>query len=137
MPDRVTGGCLCGGVRYEACAPFNYAGHCHCGRCRKWTGAASTTHLAILHEQFRMVAGSDLLRTYRTVGKAPRVFCSRCGSSLFTTSVEEPERPVMVIHMGTLDGDPGVRPMMHELAAFKAPWHGITDALPQVTDLPE
>ncbi len=132
MDEPITGACLCGAVRYEIAPPIPYVGQCHCSRCRRWTGAAHTTHMAVLHEQFRLVEGHDLLRTYETPGKAPRVFCSRCGSSLFTTSVEQPERPIMVIHMGTLDGDPGVRPMLHEMVDCMAPWHDITDDTSQM-----
>ena len=32
---------------------------------------------------------------------------------------------------GTLDADPGVTPMLHIYVGSKAPWHEITDALPQ------
>jgi hypothetical protein len=37
----LTGGCLCGGVRYEVSEPLVVAGYCHCARCRRRTGAAA------------------------------------------------------------------------------------------------
>jgi hypothetical protein len=37
---------------------------------------------------------------------------------------------------GTVDGDPGVRPSEHIFVASKAPWHEITDALPQFEGWP-
>jgi hypothetical protein len=37
---------------------------------------------------------------------------------------------------GTLDGDPGVRPREHIFVGSKAPWHEITDALPQYAQWP-
>ena len=40
----ITGGCMCGKVRYEAEAPA-WVGHCHCHLCRKHTGAAFATML--------------------------------------------------------------------------------------------
>ena len=38
--------------------------------------------------------------------------------------------------MGTLVGDPGIRPMFHIFTGSKAPWHEITDSLPQYAELP-
>jgi hypothetical protein len=31
----LTGGCLCGGVRYEIAGALRHASHCHCAMCRK------------------------------------------------------------------------------------------------------
>jgi hypothetical protein len=39
--------------------------------------------------------------------------------------------------LGTLDGDPGVRPGLHVFVAYKAPWFEISDSLPQHPELPK
>ena len=39
METTITGGCLCGGVRFEATLPFSDANYCHCSRCRKHAGS--------------------------------------------------------------------------------------------------
>ena len=64
MGDALTGSCLCGGVRYEITGPFRRAGHCHCSRCRKHSGAAAGTQGRVLQEHFRLTQGGILLRTY-------------------------------------------------------------------------
>jgi hypothetical protein len=38
--------------------------------------------------------------------------------------------------MGTLVGDPGLRPMFHIFVGSKAPWHEIADSLPRHDELP-
>ena len=38
-PARLSGGCLCGGVRFEVEPPFRRANYCHCSRCRKHAGS--------------------------------------------------------------------------------------------------
>lgn len=131
MADLIEGGCLCGGVRYEADGPLTYLSHCHCSRCRKWHGAATGPYTPVLRERFRFVTGEDLLRTYTVDGGGDRTFCSTCGSSLFYAEFGADSTHV-VIAAGTLDGDPGVRPMLHIHVASKAPWHEITDDLPQL-----
>jgi len=42
----VRGTCLCGDVAFEADAPFEFMGHCHCSMCRKHHGAAFSSALA-------------------------------------------------------------------------------------------
>jgi hypothetical protein len=39
MPDSLTGGCMCGAVRYISAVPIA-AGLCHCNRCRPQSGSA-------------------------------------------------------------------------------------------------
>ncbi len=130
MSGVVTGGCLCGAVRYEVSGPFLRAGHCHCERCRKHSGAACGTQGRVRREDFRLLAGEGAIRVYRPAeGAAVKAFCSICGSSLFGGTW--PDGPDVSIRLGSVDGDPGIRPQVHTFVASKAPWHEITDDLPQ------
>ena len=129
MEQIVKGGCLCRGVRYEVTGPFLRAGHCHCSRCRRHSGAAVCTQGRVLQEHFRLLQGQELIRNYTTEGHASKAFCSVCGSSLFGGTW--PDGPEVSIRFGSLDGDPGIRPQHHTFVASKAPWDEITDNLPQ------
>jgi hypothetical protein len=40
----------------------------------------------------------------------------------------------VVVPLGSLDDDPGVRPREHIFVASKAPWFEIVDALPQYAE---
>ena len=129
MSDKVTGGCLCGGVRYEITGPMIRAGHCHCSRCRRHSGTAVCTQGRVLQEHFKLVRGDELLSTYRTEGHAAKVFCSICGSSLFGGSW--PDGPEVSIRLGSFDGDPGIRPQCHTFVDSRASWDEICDDLPR------
>jgi hypothetical protein len=37
--DIVTGGCLCGSVRYQTAMPVSPPAFCHCASCRRASGA--------------------------------------------------------------------------------------------------
>jgi hypothetical protein len=125
----VTGGCLCGAVRFEVSGPFLRAGHCHCSRCRRHSGTAVCTQARVRREQFRLVRGEASVRAWREPGHATKAFCERCGSSLF--GGDWPGGDEVSIRMGAFDGDPGIRPQYHTYVADRAPWDEIHDDLPQ------
>ena len=129
MNSVISGGCLCGGVRYEISGQFIRAGHCHCSRCRRHSGAAFSTQGRVRREQFRLLRGDELVRIYRPEGGAVKAFCSVCGSSLFGGSW--PSGPEVSVRLGTIDGDPGIRPQYHTFVGSGAPWYQILDDLPR------
>jgi len=82
----------------------------------------------VRREDFGLVSGADLIRAYRPDGGAVKAFCSVCGSSLFGGTW--PDGPEVSIRLGTVDGDPGIRPQYHTFVGSKAPWVEILDDLP-------
>lgn len=129
MGETIGGSCLCGGVRFEVELPFLRAGHCHCSRCRKHSGAAAGTQGRVPRRRFRLVTGAGLVRAYREAGHATKAFCSVCGSSLF--GGEWPEGDEVSIRLGTLDGDPRIRPGTRTFFDDRAPWDPTDDDLPR------
>ncbi|HUP21363.1 MAG TPA: GFA family protein [Thermoanaerobaculia bacterium] len=128
-PDVLRGGCLCGGVAYEA-GPARAMIHCHCSRCRKARAAAHGTNVFADPAGFRYTRGEELLRRYK-VPEAARfgtVFCGRCGGSLPGAPGASPN---VVIPAGSLDDDPGPVPQIHVFVQDKAPWFEIHDAHPR------
>ena len=123
--EPLTGSCLCGGVRFEVTRPFRRASHCHCSRCRKHSGTFGLTQGRVPREGFRLLAGVDLIRSYRPPGGMAKAFCSVCGSSLFGGTW--PDGPEVSVRFGALDGDPGIRPQYHSQTASAAEWDEIPD----------
>lgn len=131
MPERpITGGCLCGGVRFEVTEPLISAGYCHCTRCQRRTGTAASAQARIEPGSMRIVAGEELLRAWDPGdGGFPKVFCSVCGSSLWSQHPEDASR--RSVRLGAFDGDPGIRPSHRQYVAYAAPWEPILDDLPR------
>jgi hypothetical protein len=127
MTDAVlTGGCMCGGVRFELTAPPQGAGYCHCTRCQRRTGTAASASAFIDGRTLRLLSGEELLRGWRHPdGGREKLFCSRCGSHIASRDPDHPER--MGIRMGAFDGDPGVRPTERQYVAYAACWEPIPD----------
>jgi hypothetical protein len=126
MPEPVlTGGCLCGGVRFELSEPPVGASYCHCTRCQRRTGTAAAASARIAPGSLRITAGEDLIRSYEPPGGFAKDFCSACGSALWSRSPEDSE--VRGIRMGAFDTDPGVRPAYRQFVAYAAPWEPLPD----------
>jgi ADP-ribosyl-[dinitrogen reductase] hydrolase len=119
------GSCLCGAVRYAVTGPFLRANVCHCSRCRKHTGAAASTQGRVAIEDFRLLSGGELIRTFAPGQGMVKAFCSACGSSLFGGTW--PDGPEVSIRLGTLDDDPAIRPSFHTFAADAPPWLPVAD----------
>ena len=128
----IRGSCLCGAVRYEVHGVFAGAGHCHCSMCRKAHGAAFASWAFVDPDEFRWVAGREVIARYESSPDRARCFCSRCGSQL----ASEHHGRVGEVVLASVDGDPGVAPGEHIFVKSKAPWHPITDSLPRHDEWP-
>lgn len=123
----IKGGCLCGRVRYEIDGPLFDASHCHCSMCRRQHGAAFATYAQFDPGHFRWVAGEDRVKSYEADGGGGWWFCADCGSSLAGSE----GGTIGSITLGSVDGDPGLRPASHIFVASRAGWDEITDDIPQ------
>jgi hypothetical protein len=128
------GSCLCGGVHYEITGKLTQVRNCHCSMCRKAHSAAFRSRASVRTADFRWTAGEALLSWYESSPGTHRGFCRRCGSALLSRFDESPA--ICGLPLGCLDTDPDVRPTMHIFVDSKAPWHEITDSLPQYPDWP-
>ena len=125
---RLAGKCYCGAVQYEVEDQFVYALNCHCSNCRRTTGSAFKPFAGIERHKFRITAGEEARLIYGDEAATHDAHCGRCGSLLYSL-VREGQW--VHVAMGTLLDDPSIRPTAHMFVGSKAPWHEITDNLPQ------
>jgi hypothetical protein len=129
----LTGGCLCGGVRFELAGPILDAGYCHCTRCQRRSGTAASANVYVEPGAVRLTVGEELLEDYEPPDGAVKVFCSACGSALFARDRET--RELRSVRLGAFDRDPGVRPSFRQFVAYRAPWEPIPDdGLPRYSE---
>ncbi|ATY60900.1 putative glutathione-dependent formaldehyde-activating protein [Cordyceps militaris CM01] len=106
LPTRVSGGCLCQGVRYTITFPpshdfLNATSTCQCSQCRKQTGSLVFRAHKVPRGSVAWTARATL-HTYRASPGNARGFCGRCGALLFWAADAEDALSVCV---GTLDDD--------------------------------
>jgi len=107
------GGCLCGAVRYAFSAWPLAINACHCGDCKKLTGATNLLMILGERDAFRHETG-DVAR-YRKRANSGReidiVRCVVCGVRLWHEPLSSPE--FVFIAAGTLDDSRWVIPTSH------------------------
>ena len=125
----ISGHCECGRVRFECDGTIEDFSHCHCSQCRRMHGAAFATFAGVAASAFRYLSGESDLTSYASSETLDRVFCSVCGSKILVSLIQEPE--ALYLSMGAIDDDPPHPPGYHTFVGSRAPWHEITDELPQ------
>ena len=125
----LTGGCLCGAVRYTLTADPLFVGICHCTNCQKQSGAAFSVNVGLKAEAMALTGELKTFVDHGDSGrKVLRRFCPECGSPVLTEAEAYPG--IRIIKAGTLD-DPGqVRPGRQIFCASKHPWMPILDGMP-------
>ena len=129
----IRGSCLCGKIKYEIRGHPYFINHCHCSICRKAHGAAFGSFLQASLDLFDWTSGEELVTRYESSPGNKRCFCSECGANMPVIRSWENH---VVIPAGTLDDDPGVRPVVHIFTGSQAPWYEIRDDLPQFQEFP-
>ncbi len=131
----ITGGCLCGAVRYEASEPPIETGTCHCRMCQRWTGSAFMVMARFSQTALRFTKGEPKL--HRSSSIQEKGFCPDCGSSLFgrylvPKSKDVHLHPDMVwVQVGTLDHPEAVSIAWHYGVESQLPWLHFDDGLPR------
>lgn len=120
----LTGGCLCGAVRYELTELPLSASYCHCTRCQRRTGAAASANARIAPGSLRITSGPEHVGAWTPDDGATKCFCTQCGGALWSEGDDGEPRG---LRLGTFDVDPGVRPEWHQYVAYAAVWEPIPD----------
>ena len=134
-PEAITGRCLCGGVRFVVAEPLFEAEYCHCKRCQRRTGTNGSASALTAPGAFHLTQGDELLSSFKLGDSWRDYFCRDCGGPVYAESDGDP--PQICVPLGTIDGDPGVRPEFRQYVAYAAPWDRLPDdGLPRFDEAP-
>ncbi|KAI0602620.1 glutathione-dependent formaldehyde-activating GFA [Biscogniauxia sp. FL1348] len=89
-PKSITGGCLCGSIRYRVDFPPDHdfiqsSASCQCTQCRRSTGTLMLVAHTVAAGSLTYVGGTgtSTLRHYAATPGFQRGFCGACGSLLY------------------------------------------------------
>ena len=117
----LTGGCLCGRVRYTLSGEPAFTALCHCRNCQRYTGSSFE---AVVAYPSASVSQQGELKTYNDTGdsgqQVRRRFCPNCGSGVIAEADVLPG--VTIILAGTLDDASSYKPGMEIYCGSAQPW---------------
>jgi hypothetical protein len=135
MSATLTGGCLCGAIRYESTGQPVLTVNCHCRDCQKASGGASTASLFVPIDSLKTTGN---VKYYEKTGDSgqtiSRGFCPNCGSALFGKPSIMPD--LISIRPGTLDHPESFRPALDMYTSSALPWDQMDPALPKFETVP-
>ena len=122
-----TGGCRCGAIRFTASAQPFYASYCHCGDCRRASGAPVSAFVGFYKADIRFEGP-----TGSTYGQTPvkRSFCGTCGAPIAYT--DERLGDQIFIMLGAMDAPENHPPRVHGYVRQELPFFHLDDGLPRL-----
>lgn len=124
----IRGGCLCGGIQYEYRGEINEYVICHCNQCKRAQGSVFVTNVSINTDLFRIVLGKSLLKAYESSLKKQRVFCSTCGSPIYSAHADKPS--LIRLRAGTVNSGLDHAPDYQQYCESKADWLELNTEIP-------
>lgn len=133
MERTTRGSCGCGAVTYTLTGPTDFAAHCHCRSCRRFSGAAFLTWTSVPLARF---ASQGEVRWYRSSAPILWGFCPSCGTTLFYRAdsdghPESPRTDAIYVTVGSLDDPLDRVPDAHVSFEEHVPWFEPGDDLPK------
>jgi hypothetical protein len=130
MARQFSGGCLCGGFRYDGLADPILSFSCHCRDCQRATGGTSASAFGVPKEAVK-IRGE--YRFYPKPSDSGRVvsrgFCPTCGSRAISTVEAFPS--IYVIYASSLDDPSWFRPAMDIWVSSALPWDCMDPLVPK------
>ena len=121
----LSGGCLCGAVRYAARPTHREGYYCHCRMCQLAFGNTRAAFINLRKDEVTWTRGEPAF--YASSKFARRGFCARCGSPL---SFEYLTSEHMDLSIGSFDDSAAITPVSHFAVESRiAAWHA-DDGLP-------
>ena len=134
-PLPITGGCMCGTVRFEIAAQPLSTRTCWCRLCQ-YLGAGSATVNALFPSAAFSLTGATTayVSTADSGNVMRRHFCTTCGTQVHGTAESRPH--IVVVRAGALDNPELGRPQATIWAAAAPAWACIDPTIPTLDGQP-
>jgi len=137
MTPALTGGCLCGAIRYTIGVPITELRACHCTNCQKASGTAGSVNAVIPAAAFKLTQGTP--KRYEGIADSGRTlyryFCGDCGSPIYSQRATALD--TVVVRAGTLEAAGDMKITANIWTRSARPWAYIDPASRQSPGQPD
>ncbi len=131
----LTGGCLCGALRYTATLPPTAAGYCCCADCRRASGSGFIPFIGFAAAGLTIMGEARQFASPSARGTdAVRNFCPVCGSLVFGGIVGVDDRHT--VYAGTLDDPAAFMPTVAIFTRDRPAWVVLPPGLNEFEGMP-
>ena len=129
---KITGGCFCSEIRYEAEIDNDMVIICHCTDCQINSGTAYGVVVGVINNQFNLVKGklSFFNKIADSGAKRDLAFCSNCGTRIFARPADDSKGP-FGIRLGTVDQRANLIPQKQAFTNSALSWVSDISSIPK------
>ena len=120
MNTLLSGGCLCGRVKFLVKEAFKDFYQCHCKQCQQLTGSAFASNILTDPRNINWLKGQDSIALYEHPTRVfSKAFCKLCGSAL---PYINKNKTSLVIPAGSLNDPAKLNPKANIFTSEEAWW---------------
>ena len=136
MQGELTGGCLCGAVRYTLREGMRFRPYaCHCTDCQARTGSAFSEHMLFALADLAITGPLDTGTVTQPSGAISTITgCAVCKARIYAENAARPG--FASLRCGTLDRSAEVVPAAHLWVRSKQPWIVLPEGVPALAEQP-
>ena len=119
--QSLTGGCICGQVKYQIIDKPLFTQACHCKDCKVLTGSSYVVNSSILENT--LIVEGEVSSTELKAGSGASYktyFCTKCGTYVYADYDSAVGR--LTVRTKTLDNSEKFPPQVHIFTKDKDPW---------------
>ena len=122
MGEVLSGGCLCGAVRYEVNLTIRFRPYaCHCTDCQTRSGSAFGIQQSVLASDLNCTGELIRGQHVQPSGAVAGIFaCEKCLTRIYTDNDRRPG--IVNLRAGTLDNSEALAPAAHLWVTSKLSW---------------
>ena len=129
---KVTGGCHCGAIIYEAEVDETRVALCHCTDCQVLSGSAFRVVVPVKPGGFRLLAGEPkiYMKTAESGRERAQAFCANCGTPVYSADATNSKQ--FGIRVGTAQQRADLPPKLQLWCRSALGWTGHIEPIVQV-----
>ena len=124
--QSLTGGCICGQVKYQIIDKPLFTQACHCKDCKVLTGSSYVVNSSILENT--LIVEGEVSSTELKAGSGASYktyFCTKCGTYVYADYDSAVGR--LTVRTKTLDNSEKFPPQVHIFTKDKDPWLNLSE----------